>query len=278
MAEGFAAKYGPWGIVAGASDGCGLLFAERLAAQGLNVVLVARRQHLLDEVAAGIRRRTGADTRTVAVDMTDDDADQAIFEATADLEVGMLVNCAGGDPNYRAFLSSPVSAAETLVLRNCLMLVRLCHHYAAPMVQRGRGGIVNFTSGAAICGGRNLVTYGGTKAFDMVFTEGLWVELHDSGVDVLGLVLGMTDTPALRRLEFERGRLRSLDDVPEGAVTAERVADTALHTLGRGPTVATGDDVRMGLDLLRTMSRNEVVRLIMKASSEVMGVDAGQGD
>ena len=116
------------------------------------------------------------DTRTVAVDMTDDDADQAIFEATADLEVGMLVNCAGGDPNYRAFLSSPVSAAETLVLRNCLMLVRLCHHYAAPMVQRGRGGIVNFTSGAAICGGRNLVTYGGTKAFDMVFTEGLWVE------------------------------------------------------------------------------------------------------
>ena len=142
MAEGFAAKYGPWGIVAGASDGCGSLFAERLAAQGLNVVLVARRQHLLDEVAAGIRRRTGADTRTVAVDMTDDDADQAIFEATADLEVGMLVNCAGGDPNYRAFLSSPVSAAETLVLRNCLMLVRLCHHYAAPMVQRGRGGIV----------------------------------------------------------------------------------------------------------------------------------------
>ena len=278
MAEGFAAKYGPWGIVAGASDGCGSLFAERLAAQGLNVVLVARRQHLLDEVAAGIRRRTGADTRTVAVDMTDDDADQAIFEATADLEVGMLVNCAGGDPNYRAFLSSPVSAAETLVLRNCLMLVRLCHHYAAPMVQRGRGGIVNFTSGAAICGGRNLVTYGGTKAFDMVFTEGLWVELHDSGVDVLGLVLGMTDTPALRKLEFERGRLRSLDDVPEGAVTAESVVDTALHNLGRGPTVATGDDVRMGLDLLRTMSRNEVVRLIMKASSEVMGVDAGQGD
>ena len=210
--------------------------------------------------------------------MTDDDADQAIFEATADLEVGMLVNCAGGDPNYRAFLSSPVSAAETLVLRNCLMLVRLCHHYAAPMVQRGRGGIVNFTSGAAICGGRNLVTYGGTKAFDMVFTEGLWVELHDSGVDVLGLVLGMTDTPALRRLEFERGRLRSLDDVPEGAVTAESVVDTALHNLGRGPTVATGDDIRMGLDLLRTMSRNEVVRLIMKASSEVMGVDAGQGD
>lgn len=68
----------------------------------------------------------------------------------------------------------------------------------------------------------------------MVFTEGLWVELHDSGVDVLGLVLGMTDTPALRKLEFERGRLPSLDDVPEGAVTAASVVDVALDNLGRG--------------------------------------------
>ncbi|CAA0136599.1 Serine 3-dehydrogenase [Mycolicibacterium vanbaalenii] len=278
MAEDFAARYGPWGIVAGASDGCGAVFAERLGSQGLNIVLVARRQHLLDEVAADIRRRTGAETRTVAIDMTDADAAQVIFDATADIEVGMLVNCAGGDPNFRGFLSSPVSAAEALVLRNCLMLVRLCHHYAAPMVERGRGGIVNFTSGAAICGGRNLVTYGGTKAFDMVFTEGLWVELHGSGVDVLGLVLGMTDTPALRKLEFERGRLHSPDDAPEGAVTAESVVDVALDNLGRGPTVATGDDVQMGLDLFRSMSRNEAVRLIMKASSELMGTDARQDD
>jgi short-subunit dehydrogenase len=272
-----AEKYGPWALVVGASDGVGALFAERLADEGVNVALVARRQRLLDGVAKGIRQHTSAETRTFAIDLTDPDASQRIIEATDDLEVGMLVYCAGGDPNYQPFLANPVSAAEDLLQRNCLVLMRLCHHFAGPMVERNRGGIVNFTSGAALAGGRNMVAYGGTKAFDMVFTEGLWVELHDKGVDVLGLVLGMTDTPALRKLEFERGRLASLDEVPEGAVPAASVVEEAFANLGNGPTIATGDDVRMALELFKSMSRNEVVRLIMQMSTEVMGTDERKG-
>ncbi|OBJ16257.1 SDR family NAD(P)-dependent oxidoreductase [Mycobacterium colombiense] len=272
-----AEKYGPWALLVGASDGVGALFAERLASEGVNVMLVARRQHLLDEVAQGIRERTNAETRTFVIDLTDPDASQRIIEATDDLGVGMLVYCAGGDPNYQPFLANPVSAAEDLLQRNCLVLMRLCHHFAGPMVERKRGGIVNFTSGAALAGGRNMVVYGGTKAFDMVFTEGLWVELHDKGVDVLGLVLGMTDTPALRKLEFERGRLASLDEVPEGAVPAASVVEEAFANLGNGPTIATGDDVRMAFELFKSMSRNEVVRLIMQMSTEVMGTDERKG-
>lgn len=272
-----AEKYGPWALLVGASDGVGALFAERLASEGVNVMLVARRQHLLDEVAQGIRERTNAETRTFVIDLTDPDASQRIIEATDDLGVGMLVYCAGGDPNYQPFLANPVSAAEDLLQRNCLVLMRLCHHFAGPMVERKRGGIVNFTSGAALAGGRNMVAYGGTKAFDMVFTEGLWVELHDKGVDVLGLVLGMTDTPALRKLEFERGRLASLDEVPEGAVPAASVVEEAFANLGNGPTIATGDDVRMAFELFKSMSRNEVVRLIMQMSTEVMGTDERKG-
>ncbi len=277
MTGDFAVKYGPWALVVGASDGCGAEFAERLAGEGVNVVLVARRQHVLEGVAAGIRDRTNAETRTLSVDLTAADASQTIIDATADLEIGMLVYCAGGDPNYQPFLNNPISAAEALLQRNCLVLMRLCHHYAGFMVERGRGGIVNFASGAALAGGRNMVAYGGTKAFDMVFTEGLWVELHDKGVDVLGLVLGMTDTPALRQLEFERGRLASLGEVPEGAVTAASVVDVAFANLGNGPTIPTGDDVRMGMELFKHMSRNEVVRLIMQASADVMGSDTREG-
>ena len=271
-----AQKYGPWALIVGASDGCGALFAERLAQEGVNVALVARRQHLLDTVAEAIHERTGVETRTLTVDLTEADAAQSIIDATADLEIGMLVYCAGGDPNYQPFLANPVSAAEALLQRNCLVLMRLCHHFAGLMVERGRGGIVNFTSGAALAGGRNMVAYGGTKAFDMVFTEGLWAELHDKGVDVLGLVLGMTDTPALRQLEFERGRLTSVDEIPPGAVTAASVVDEAFANLGNGPTIATGDDVRMASELFKSMTRNEVVRLIMQASADVMGSDARQ--
>ena len=277
MTDAFATKYGPWAMVVGASDGVGALFAERIASEGVNVVLVARRQHVLDEVAQSIHGRTDAQTRTLAVDLTDPHASNTILDATADIDIGMLVYCAGGDPNYQPFLANPVSAAEALLQRNCLVLMRLCHHFAGPMVERGKGGIVNFTSGAALAGGRNMVAYGGTKAFDMVFTEGLWVELRDKGVDVLGLVLGMTDTPALRQLEFERGRLASLDEVPEGAVTAASVVGEAFANLGNGPTIPTGDDVRMGMELFKSMSRNEVVQLIMQMSTQVMGTDERQG-
>jgi short-subunit dehydrogenase len=266
-----ADKYGPWALVVGASDGCGALFAERLAREGVNVVLVARREHVLNEVAAGIGERTSAKTKTLAVDLTDSDAAQTIIDATADVEVGMLVYCAGADPNYEPFLANPVSTAEALLQRNCLVLMRLCHHYAGLMVERGRGGIVNFSSGAALAGGPNMVAYGGTKAFDLVFTEGLWAELHDKGVDVLCLLLGKTDTPALRELEYSRGQIASLDDVPSNAVSAESVIDEAFDNLTNGPTLMVGDMMRMAEQVFKSLTRNEAVTMVMEASAAVMG-------
>lgn len=271
--SGLADEYGPWALVVGASDGVGALFAERLAREGVNVVLVARRQHVLEDVAAGINSRTGAETRVLAVDLIDPDASARIIEATADLEIGMLVYCAGGDPNYEPFLANPVSAAEALLQRNCLVLMRLCHHYAGLMVERGRGGIVNFSSGAALAGGPNMVAYGGTKAFDMVFTEGLWAELHDKGIDVVCLLLGKTDTPALRQLEHSRGQIASLDDVPSGAVSAEVVVDEAFDNLTNGPTLMVGDMMRMAAEVFKTLSRNDAVKMVIQAAAAVMGPD-----
>src|SRR5580693_9550261 len=84
----FAAKYGPWALVAGASDGLGAAFAEGLAERGVNVVLLARRQEVLDQVAAEIESRTQAQTRTLAIDLARPGAATTIAEATADLEIG----------------------------------------------------------------------------------------------------------------------------------------------------------------------------------------------
>ncbi len=76
-----------------------------------------------------------------------------MISATSDLDIGFLVYCAGADPNFTPFLSSPLEAAESLVQRNCMVPMQLCHHYAQPMVERGRGGIVIFGSGAGFAGG-----------------------------------------------------------------------------------------------------------------------------
>jgi short-subunit dehydrogenase len=272
MAE-FTTTYGPWALVLGASEGAGALVAEELATRGLNVVLVSRRQAVLDEVAARIRERSGVQTRTLALDLTAPDATDVILSATAELSIGMLVFYAGGDPDYTRFLAAPVEAGEALLQRNCLVLMRLCHHFAQPMVERGTGGIVIFGSGAGFAGGPNMVAYAATKAFDMVFAEALWSELHGKGVDVLGVILGKTDTPSLRKLEYGRGRLESMDHTPEGAGAPEVVVAEVFDNLTNGPTLIATAELRWAEQFLRSVSRNEAVALIMQAGAESMASD-----
>ena len=129
------------------------------------------------------------------------------------------------------------------------------------------------SSGAGLVGAPNMVAYGATKAFDMVMAEALWAELHDRGVDVLGLVLGLTDTPALRRLMVERGQLASTADPVPGATSAEVVAADAIAHLADGPTWLAGDDVRMGVEHLGAMPRNDAVRLMIEVAGASMGND-----
>ena len=267
----FATKYGPWALVAGASDGVGAAFANGLAERGVNVVLLARRQAVLDQVAADIESRTSAQTRTLAIDLAQPEAATAVAEATADLEIGFLVYCAGADPNYQPFLANPIDAAEALVQRNCMVPMQLCHHLAPAMVERGSGGIVIFGSGAGLAGGPNMVAYGASKAFDMVFAEALWAELHDKGVDVLGLILGKTDTPALRQLEHSRGQISSPDDVPPGATAVGDVIAEAFENLTNGPTLMVGEDMRAAVPMMASLTRNQIVELMTQLGAAAMG-------
>jgi short-subunit dehydrogenase len=267
----FATKYGPWALVAGASDGLGAAFAAGLAERGVNVVLLARRQAVLDQVAADIESRTSAQTRTLAVDLAQPGAAASIAEATADLEIGFLVYCAGADPNYEPFLANPIAAAEAMVQRNCMVPMQLCHHFSPAMVERGSGGIVIFGSGAGLAGGSNMVAYGASKAFDMVFAEALWSELHDKGVDVVGLILGKTDTPALRQLEHSRGQISSPDEVPPGAVAVDDVIAEAFENLTNGPTWFVGDVMRAAEQLTSSLTRKQTVELFAQAAAAAMG-------
>jgi uncharacterized protein len=274
--DGFRARYGPWAVVAGASDGVGAALARACAARGVHVVLLARRQAVLDDVAASIRADAGVEARALAVDLAHDDAMARIVAGTADLEVGLVVYCAGADPNYEPFLDQPVETALAMVRRNCVVPVQVCHHFSGPMVARARGGIVLVGSGAGLVGAPNMVAYGASKAFDMVLGEALWAELHDRGVDVLSLVLGVTDTPALRRLLARRGVLAGPDDdspIP-GAVSVTDVAEEAVAHLADGPTWFVGDLLRDGARQLGALPRNDAVRLMIQMGGGVMG--AGQ--
>jgi short-subunit dehydrogenase len=267
---GFAARYGPWALVAGASEGVGSAFARALAERGVHVVLLARRQAVLDEVAAGIRAATGVETRTVAVDLARSDAISAVSRATAGLEVGTVVYCAGADPSYQPFLAQPIETALAMVQRNCVLPLQICHRFAGPMVERGRGGIVLLGSGAGFAGAPNMVAYGASKAFDMVMAEALWTELHPKGVDVLGLILGETDTPALRRLREKLGRSDAPDAPIPGAASIDDVVREAFENLSNGPTWMVGEPLRAAAKFLGGLPRNEAVGFMVRASASTM--------
>jgi short-subunit dehydrogenase len=242
----------------------------------VNVVLLARRQRVLDDVAQRIERETGVEARPVAIDLAEPGAAAAVAGATADIEVGLLMYCAGGDPNYQPFLAHPADTARALVFRNCIVPMELCHDFGGAMATRGRGGIIVVSSMAGLVGGPNLAAYAGSKAFDMVFTESLWTELHPRGVDVLSLVLGETDTPALRRLREQRGQTVDPHAPLPGAATVDEVVADALEHLPLGPSWIVGEHLREAGKLLGSVSRNEAVAFMAEAAATTMGSDAAE--
>ena len=269
----FEHKYGPWAVVVGASDGVGAEFARAIAMGGVNVVLLARRRAMLEELASSIHAESDVETRIIALDLTAPNATDEIINATRDIEVGSIVYCAGADPSYSRFLEQPASNALAMVQRNCVVPILLCHHFAAPMQTRGRGGIVLVSSGAALVGAKNMVAYSASKAFDMVMAEALWAELHSAGVDVLGLVLGATDTPALRQLLFKRGQLQTIDAPIPGAATAHDVVAGALENLPNGPTHFATQELREGSKQLGAMSRSDAARVMLSMAGALICPD-----
>jgi uncharacterized protein len=110
-----ATDYGPWGVVAGGSDGVGVAFGHQMAARGSDVVLVARRAGVLEGAAREIRDRHGVAVRTVTLDLSAPRAIEALAAATSDLEVGLLVYNAGADDRPGAFLAKDLAAHLAMV-------------------------------------------------------------------------------------------------------------------------------------------------------------------
>jgi len=181
----FVDRYGPWALVAGASEGVGASAARSLGKRGINVVLVSRRQAALDVVAETVL----SSTRTVALDLSEPDAGSQLIRATADLEIGLLIYNAGADPNMARFLDKPRDVWQAMLTRNCTTVMASAHHFGGLMAKRGYGGIVLVTPGAAWAGGSRLAVYAASKAFDLILAESLWAELEPSGVHVLAMVL-----------------------------------------------------------------------------------------
>jgi short-subunit dehydrogenase len=259
---GFRERYGPWALVAGASDGIGEAFARRCAERGLSVLLLARRAALLEKLAAELRAAHGVEARPLVADLTAPDLAARVEAATHGLEVGLLVYNAGAVHGVGAFHEQPLAHAEQLVALNCTGPLRLAHPLGSAMRARGRGGIVLVTSMVALSGSAHVATYAATKAFDWILAQSLWHELRPRGVDVLGAVAGMTRTPSL---------VASGARFPEelSAMEPDAVASGALDFLGRGPLWFAGDANRAAAKALAGMPRPQLIDAMSRMTASL---------
>jgi short-subunit dehydrogenase len=250
-------RYGPWALIAGASEGIGAAFAKQLAQHGLDLVLVARRAEPLEALARELAAQAKVQVRCVPLDLARADAAALLEEKVTDLEIGLLV--------YNAALAPAGTLLEIALdeqLRAIDVNVRgplaMAHRFGRPMAARGRGAIVLLSSLTAFQGSPYVATYGATKSFLLTLAEGLWFELAPRGVDVLAVCAGATRTP---------GYLRNARRKAPGELDPEQVAREALAGLAHGPLLIPGRFNRLASQLMRRLLPRRTMIRIMAAQT-----------
>lgn len=249
--------YGPWALVAGASEGIGLAFAEQLAAAGLDLVLVARRAEKLRGVCTDLADRHGVQAVALPLDLARADVLEALDAGLGEREVGLLVYNACAT-RIGPLLDTPPEAVQTMLDVNCRGPTLLSLHLGRQMAARGRGGVIIMSSTSGFQGTAMVGVYAATKAYDTALGEALWEELGPLGVDVRVCAAGATSTPNFEAQTPEARRAGAYPMRPED------VAAEALSALGRGgPMVVPGRlNKAVSFVLRRLLSRAGAVRFM----------------
>lgn len=229
----FQRKYGPWALVTGASAGIGKAIAHELAARKLNIVAVARRQHLLDALKEELKEKHGVEVRPLSIDLTEPDAVNKIDRATQDLVIGLIVPAAGV-AIAEEYITTTLERNIHTVHLNMVAPMQLVHVFANKMAKRKCGGVLLVSSLFAYQGIPYVANYAATKAYILTLGEALYVELKKHGIDVSVLSPGLTDTdmPANMPLNFSK--------LPMFYQSPQKVAKIGVKALGRKPTVVSG--------------------------------------
>jgi len=222
-------RYGEWALITGASAGIGAEFARALAREGMSCVLTARREDRLRTLAADLEQQYQVSTRVVAADLADPAGSERLLDAVKDLQIDVFINNAGFGYAGR-FDKQEAGRLRDLVQVNCVAPVVLASRLLPGMRARGRGAMIITGS---IAGRQPLprhAIYAASKAFDLLFGEALWAELRGTGVDVLVLEPGPTES------EFREvaGETRGAGE------PAANVVSLAFAALGQQPSVISG--------------------------------------
>ena len=247
----FRARYGPVALVTGASSGIGVGFAEELAARGFDLVLAARRVDAMLAHKRRIEAAYGVEVRTIGSDLTRSDAPAALLAACADLDIGLVVSNAGfGAKGHFEKIDAGLMADMLMV--NCHAPMQLAHGFLPGLKARGQGGIVFTASVEGLMGGPFSTAYAATKALVIALGEGLWGELQGSGVDVLTLTPGATESEAAAKQGFDPSKMTNVQN-------ARECAALTLDNMANGPTYCPNDHYRALFEKMLAMPRKQAL-------------------
>ena len=195
-------RFGPWALVTGASSGIGREFARQIAASGINVVVVARRLHLLEELGRELEAEFGVQCRAVQVDLSEDGFMAKLQDVTKDLDIGLVVSNAGtATPGY--FLKEDLRDSMKLFKLNAQAHLEISHFFGRRLAQRGRGGLLLTGAMGATQAVPFVVATSASKAFVQTLGEGLNFELRPLGIHVTVLVVGPTQTAIIDKFGLD---------------------------------------------------------------------------
>ncbi|MGI9615212.1 MAG: SDR family NAD(P)-dependent oxidoreductase [Acidimicrobiales bacterium] len=224
-------------LITGASSGIGLAFAERLGAAGADLVVVARNEARLEELAARIRAENDVDVEVLVADLADREQLQVVEQRllAGASPIDLLVNNAGFG-NTGDFLDLDIDDETAAVNVNIVALQRLAHAAGTSMTSRGSGGIINVSSIAGYLPTPGSATYAATKAFVTSLSEALHDEVGPRGVVVTCVCPGLTRTEFQDRAGYDASHFPAMV-----WQSPEQVVDATLAALGAGkPVVVPG--------------------------------------
>jgi short-subunit dehydrogenase len=195
-------RFGPWAVITGASSGIGEEFARQIAASGIHVALVGRRESLLQTVGAECTRASGVLHRIIPLDLSEPDFLAVLADATRDLDIGLVVSNAG-TANPGEFLKLDRQLLQATLRLNTMAHLDIAHHFGQKLAERRRGGIILVGAMGAENGIPCIANDGGAKAYVHSLGEALHYEFNPLGVYVTVLAVGFTNTPVLKKFGFD---------------------------------------------------------------------------
>ncbi|MEK3880699.1 SDR family NAD(P)-dependent oxidoreductase [Paenibacillus sp. FSL M7-0420] len=249
---------GKWSLITGASSGIGEQFARQLAKKGSHLVLVARSKDKLDALAAELTRSHGIQCRVIPQDLSLQGAAGELYQTCQQLglSIDLLVNNAGF-ATHGLFEQVSGGRQHEEVMLNVSAVVDMTHLFLPGMLHRGAGAVINVSSTAGFQPLPYMAVYGATKAFVLSFTDALYWENRDRGVQFFTLCPGSTETDFFNVVGTEDASVGGAKDSPE------RVVALTLRAMARGKQyVVPGFRNYLGAQISRFMTRRQSLRLV----------------